>query len=259
MSAKKSRSPRPDPRAKLVDAAMDLFAYQGYGPTGLAQIAKKADVLPGSLWYYFPTKEDLLAATLERRRELLGPEVTDPVWAKVDDPIERVFALLSQYRGMLEVTGFEHGCPIGNLVLEIGNTHPNARRLLAANFDGWLAAIERCFRDAATRLPPAADPRTLAIFVLTTMEGAVMLARTWRDFRAYDAAVASLRDYVERLVEDGTTWSAPRAAAPPQKSGKRNRAPRAAAPPQKSGKPNRAARKRRPPPPPPGRTTRSPA
>lgn len=192
---------------------MELFAYQGYGPTGLAQIAKRAGVLPGSLWYYFPTKEDLLAATLVRRQELLGPQVLDPVWAAVDDPIERVFALLAQYRAMLEMTGFEHGCPIGNLVLELGNTHPHARALLGANFDGWLAAIETCFRDAAPRLPDAVEPRTLAIFVLTTMEGAVMLARTWRDFRAYDAAVASLRDYVERLIADGTTWSRPRRPA----------------------------------------------
>lgn len=215
MAARKRRSGGPDPRTKLIDAAMELFAYQGYGPTGLAQIAERAGVLPGSLWYYFPTKEDLLAATLERRRELLVPEVTAPVWASVDDPLERVFALLAQYRRMLESTGFEHGCPIGNLVLELSNTHPHARELLAANFDGWLAAVEGCFRDAAGRLPPSADPRTLATFVLTTMEGAVMLARTWRDFRAYDAAVASLRDYVERLVRDGTEWSRPRQVTGP--------------------------------------------
>jgi AcrR family transcriptional regulator len=230
MPTKKPRKPRPDPRLKLVDAAMELFAYQGYGPTGLAQIAKKADVLPGSLWYYFPTKEDLLAATLERRQELLGPEVLDPVWAKVDDPIERVFALLAQYRAMLEVSSFEHGCPIGNLALEIGNTHPHSRELLAANFEGWLAAIEQCFRDAATRLPPSVEPGTLAVFVLTTMEGAVMLARTWRDFRAYDASVASLRDYVERLIDDATTWSVPRASKAATKSRARGTTPKTTRP-----------------------------
>jgi TetR/AcrR family transcriptional repressor of nem operon len=129
----------------------------------------------------------------------------------VDDPIERIFAPLNGYRQMLQMTEFAHGCPIGNLVLEITESHPNTRDLLKQNFDNWLRAVAQCFRDASGRLPPGTDPETLAIFVLTTMEGAVMLARTYRDFSAYDAAVSSLRDYISRLVSNETDWSRPSA------------------------------------------------
>lgn len=190
-------------REKLIDAAMDLFAYQGYSGTGLAQIARKAGVLPGSLYYFFPTKEDLLHATLEKRKVLLRPEVLDPIWDRNDDPVERVFGLLAGYRRMLEMTEFRHGCPIGNLVIEVGETHPRARALLTQNFEGWLDAVEECFASASDRLPDHTDPRRLAVFVLTTMEGAVMLARSYRTFEAYDAAVVQLRDYVERLLAEG--------------------------------------------------------
>ncbi len=190
---------------------MELFAFQGYGNTGLAQIARKAGVLPGSLYHFFPTKEDLLAATLEERLRLLAPEVLDPIWSRIDDPIERVFGLLDGYRQMLIVTEFSHGCPIGNLAIELAESNPNIRPLLAANFDNWLDAVGGCFAAAADRLPEGADPRQLAVFVLTTMEGAVMLARTHRGFEAYDAAVATLRDYVERLIAAGTAGEAPEA------------------------------------------------
>lgn len=183
---------------------MELFAFQGYQTTGLAQIARKAKVLPGSLYYFFPTKEDLLHATLERRLELLGPEVLDPIWQRVSDPIERVFGLLAGYRQMLEMTGFQHGCPIGNLVIEVANTHPNARRLLVRNFGNWLDAITLCFEAARDRLPDDQDPRRLATYVLVTMEGAVMLARAYQNFEAYDAAIVVLRDHVERLLVEGT-------------------------------------------------------
>lgn len=186
---------------------MELFVFQGYERTGLAQVAKRAGANPGSLYYFFPTKEDLLAATLERRKELLYPEVLQPIWERVSDPIERVFGLLAGYRQMLIVTEFDHGCPIGNLVLELGNTHPNIRRLLAENFDNWLAAIEACFEEARERLPERIVPRELAVFVLTTMEGAVMLARTYRNFEAYDAAIVTLRDYLERLLAEGRAWT----------------------------------------------------
>lgn len=192
-------------REKLIEAAMELFVFQGYTNTGLAQIARKAGVLQGSLYYFFPTKEDLLHATLEKRKQLLHAEVLQPIWDRLDDPIERVFGLLQGYRRMLEMTEFRHGCPIGNLVLEVAETHPRARGLLAQNFDGWLDAIEECFAAARPRLPEHADPRSLAVFVLTTMEGAVMLARTYRNFEAYDAAIVQLRDHVERLLAEGTS------------------------------------------------------
>lgn len=199
-------APITDTRERIIDAAMDLFVYQGYETTGLSEIARKAGAQPGSLYHFFPTKEDLVAATLEKRKRQLWPEVLTPIWDRIDDPIERVFGLLDGYRTMLQMTEFAHGCPIGNLALEIGESHPNTRRLLAENFDNWLAAVAQCFRDSAGRLPPGTDADRLAIFVLTTMEGAVMLARTYRDFRAYDAAVASLREYIDALVAAETQW-----------------------------------------------------
>ncbi|MCC6428687.1 MAG: TetR/AcrR family transcriptional regulator [Phycisphaerales bacterium] len=197
-------------RDKIVETAMELFAFHGYGPTGLSEIARKAGVQQGSLYHFFPTKEELLAAVLERRKALLWPDVLQAIWDRFDDPIERIFKLLDQYRQMLQATEFSHGCPIGNLAIELTESHPNARELIAENFTNWLKAVEQCFHEASRRLPEHAEPRRLAIFVLTTMEGAVMLARTYRDFRAYDAAIASLREYIEGLIESETNWGSPR-------------------------------------------------
>lgn len=197
-----------DTREKLLAAAMELFAFQGYANTPLAQIARKAGVLPGSLYYFFPTKQDLLNATLEERKKLLWCDVLDPIWSAEADPIERVFALMKGYRQMLDMTGFSHGCPIGNLVIEVAETHPDSRHLLVQNFDNWLTYVARCFEESQTLLPRGTDAHQLAVFVLTTMEGAVMLARAYRNFEAYDTAVTHLRDYVERLLADGAIESA---------------------------------------------------
>lgn len=195
----------PSTRDRIVETAMELFALQGYGNTGLAQIARRAKVLPGSLYHFFPTKEDLLGATLQARLRLLGPEVLDPIWDRIDDPIERVFGLMDGYRQMLRITEFSHGCPIGNLAIELAESNPKIRPLLAQNFDNWLDAVEACFSEARSRLPDDVEPRSLALFVLTTMEGGVMLARTHRSFAPFDSAIASLRDYIDRLIHAGTT------------------------------------------------------
>ncbi len=194
-------------REKLVLSAFELFHRQGYGATGIAQILKQADVKSGSLYYFFPTKEDLLIAVLEWCKENLWPELIDPVFNRVSDPIERIFGILDGYRQMLIMTECTHGCPMGNLALELADSHPRIRKLLAENFDGWRGAIEVCLKDASGRFPESVDFQQLSLFVLTTMEGAVMLARTYKSLDAYDAAVSQLRDYIDRMMSDGSDWN----------------------------------------------------
>jgi AcrR family transcriptional regulator len=194
-------------RERLIETARQLFHEHGYTATGIAQILNEADVRSGSLYYFFPTKEDLLLAVLEAYKDLLWPVVIQPVFDRVSDPIERIFGILDGYRQQLLATTYQSGCPIGNLALELANSIPAARALIAANFSGWRKAIERCLDDASGRLPAAVNREQLALFVLTTMEGAVMLARTYHDIEPYDAAVTQLRDYFERLLHHGSDWS----------------------------------------------------
>jgi AcrR family transcriptional regulator len=47
-------------RAQLVDASIRLFARQGYHPTSVRDIARAVGVSVGSVYTYFPSKEDIL-------------------------------------------------------------------------------------------------------------------------------------------------------------------------------------------------------
>jgi len=189
----------PDTRDRILAAARVLFATKGFGSTSVADILHSADVNAGSLYHFFPGKQDVLLAVLDAYHTGIGPMLLDPAWTGVDDPIDRVFALLARYRGALVATDCSYGCPIGSLALEIHEPDPPVRERLAANFDAWVAAVERCFVDAGDRLPADVDRRALAVFALTTMEGGVMLARTHRSAAPFDDAVRMLRDHVARL------------------------------------------------------------
>lgn len=185
---------------RLVAAAMQLFHAKGYQATSIAEVLREAGVHAGSLYHFFPTKQELLLAVLERYRTGIHPMLLEPAWEGVEDPIERIFGLLGRYRELLEQTDCFYGCPIGSLALELHEPDPPVRELLAANFEGWIGAVEQCLIEAGDRLPPGTNRRQLATFVLTTMEGGVMLARTQRSLEPFDAAVRALRDYVARLT-----------------------------------------------------------
>ena len=183
---------------------MELFWEKGYGSTSIADILSRSQVNSGSLYYYFPGKQDLLVAVLETYRDGIGPMLLEPAWQGVDDPLERVFALLAKYRELIVHTDCTYGCPIGSLALELHEPDPVVRERMAQNFDGWVAAIRGCLDEAADRLPRGADLDAMAEFVLTVMEGGVMQARTYRDVGYFDRAVAQLRAYFTAPAERET-------------------------------------------------------
>ena len=189
-------------RERLVHAALQLFAEKGYGSTSVADVRQTAQAHSGSLYHFFPGKQELLLAVLDTYLEGIGPMLLAPALHGVDDPIERIFALLARYRAALVQTECGYGCPIGSLALELHEPDSVVRELLAANFTAWVTAVEGCFRGAADRFEAGTDLRALAEFTLNVMEGGVMQARTYRDVAYFDRAVAQLRMMVEAMTRE---------------------------------------------------------
>lgn len=179
---------------------MELFRLKGFASTSIADILSRSQINSGSLYYFFPGKQDVLLAVLEAYRDGIHQMLLEPAWAGVDDPVERVFALLAQYRRLIVETECQYGCPIGSLALELHDADPIVRQRLAENFTAWVDAVEGCFRAADHRFRPGTDFRGLAELALNVMEGGVMQSRTYRDVAHFDRAVAQFRIAVDAML-----------------------------------------------------------
>ena len=213
-----------DTRSRIVFAAMELFWEKGYASTSIADVLKRSSANSGSLYHFFPGKQDLLLAVLQAYRSGIDEMLLQPAWGHVSDPIERIFALLARYRQLVVQTQCFYGCPIGSLALELHEPDPAVRELLAANFLAWTEAVQRCVIEAGAALPASLSSREVAEFVLTTMEGGVMQARTFRDVGYFDRAVAQLRNYFNLLGEaaakGGARAGVKTRRAPPKRRGR---------------------------------------
>ncbi len=189
-----------DTRLRILLAAMDLFQSKGYGSTSISDILSRSQTNSGSLYHFFPGKQDVLIGVLELYRDGIHQMLLEPAWQGVEDPLDRIFALLNRYRFALLESDCIYGCPIGSLALELHEPDPPVRDLLAQNFTGWTRAIGGCLEAGADRLPRAIDTAGLAEFILTTMEGGVMQARTHRDIAYFDRSIAQLRHHMDLLA-----------------------------------------------------------
>lgn len=188
-------------RALLVETAAALFHRQGYAATGLAEILENASSGSGSLYHHFKNKQDLLAAILEHYAHRFESEIAGPCREAEADPIDRLFAILDFYRQMLTQTSCQLGCPIGNLVGELADSHDAVREQLAELFTIWRGEVRTCLEQARARLPAGLDLEAMSMLVLSVMEGGVMQARVGRSLEPFDKSVAMLRDYFDRLMQ----------------------------------------------------------
>jgi TetR/AcrR family transcriptional regulator, transcriptional repressor for nem operon len=173
---------------KITRAAARLFAMKGYHDTTLEDVRRAAGVTTGAFFHHFTSKEDLGFAVvdrhMERRRQELDQLEQGMPSPRPDDPLGRLFRRLDAIAQMVALR--EHrsgGCVIGNLSTELANTHEPFRRRLADCFDEmareFLPDLEAAAQRCGSHCLP--DAWTLARYVVTVVEGAIMLTRTHRD------------------------------------------------------------------------------
>src|ERR1700722_16058058 len=187
-------------RDRLIHSARHLFWERGFAGTSMADLLAHAQVNSGSFYHFFESKEGLLRAVLEGYLHALRPMVIDPAFAKSDEPLERIFAILEGYRGRILGTGCQYGCPLGRLALEIDPENRPAHKLIAQNFQGWIDAVREWVEAMEDRLPKGTDREALSTYVLAVMEGGVMLSRSYGSVDPFDRAVRQLRQHFELLL-----------------------------------------------------------
>jgi TetR/AcrR family transcriptional repressor of lmrAB and yxaGH operons len=182
--------PRPDrSRAALIDSAATLFRRQGYAATGLSQILDEARVKAGSLYHHFPQGKQELAAA-----------VVDAAGAGIEQLLRRFLAtdrsvadIVDRWIDLL-VAGLEgdqrDGCPIEPIATESVNASPLVRAASARAFNGWCVAIEDRLRADSW---PVAEAETVALAVISLIEGALILSRISGDAAALNAAKPAAR------------------------------------------------------------------
>jgi AcrR family transcriptional regulator len=195
-------------RDRLIDSARYLFWERGFAGTSMAELLAHAEVNSGSFYHFFDSKEALLRSVLEGYIDLLRPMVVDPAFASVPEPLDRIFAILAGYRQRIIGTDCKYGCPLGRLALEVDPENSPAHLLIARNFQGWIEAVRECLIEMKNSLPANTDTDALATFVLVTMEGGVMLSRSYRSVEPFDRAIAQLREHFRLLLSATPTKKA---------------------------------------------------
>ncbi|MFZ0251466.1 MAG: TetR/AcrR family transcriptional regulator [Acidimicrobiales bacterium] len=186
-------------RLRIVAAAADVVAERGALGASLDEVGVRARASRSQLYHYFKDKDDLLLAVAEATNDaVLGTQQS------LFEGLGTWAGLRRWFDALVELQERRHGrggCPIANLVAELGERDDDIRNVLASGFDRWQASIRAGLgaMAASGELRADADLDWLSGSTLASIQGGLMLTQARRDPRqlrqALDGALALIGDY----------------------------------------------------------------
>jgi TetR/AcrR family transcriptional repressor of nem operon len=186
-------------RQRIVAAATEVVAEKGALGASLDEVGARAPASRSQLYHYFADKNDLLLAVAEATNDTVLDGQRN-LFEHLDtwDALVRWADALVAFQ---QERGGKGGCPIANLLGQLGERNDGIRAMLASGFDRWESGI--CAGLAAMvefgELRPDTDVAWLACSTLASVQGGLVLSQARRDplalRRALDGALALIANY----------------------------------------------------------------
>ena len=210
---------RTDSRSRMIHAASELFRQRGYHATTFSDVVRESGAPRGSTYFHFPGGKQELAREAIARAGDEVEEMVDEAARHADDPASLVRAMAQILTSRLERSGYQSGCAIATMVLELAPRD----EAFSADFDSvfarWRAALVTRFEPLGIAPGRAA---ALADLTISAFEGAAVLSRAARSTEPFTTTIEALISAIDHDAASPPT--APASPAPQPAPGRTSRA-----------------------------------
>jgi TetR/AcrR family transcriptional repressor of nem operon len=184
--------PKQEPRTaeRILDIAERLVQVRGFNNFSYADIATELGITKASLHYHFPGKAELGQELITRYSQRFS-EALDRIDRDLPDARSKLEAYTKLYADVLRG---KRMCMCGILAAEYQTLPKPMRTAVISFFDEnqrWLAKLLTA-GEADGTLKFTGPPEDVAQGILSTLEGAMLVARPYGDLARFDAAVGQL-------------------------------------------------------------------
>lgn len=164
------------PRERMVFSAAQLIRRDGVNATGMREVAAHAGAPRGSLQHYFPGgKEQLVNEAVTWAGRYAAGRI-DRFLAALPEPSPSALftAMIGQWTREYDTDGYGSGCPVAAATVDCAESAESTRKAAADAFATWNAPLAAAL--AGLGVPDAQAP-ALATLMISTLEGALLIAR----------------------------------------------------------------------------------
>ena len=208
-------------RDRIVQVAAELILSDGLSALNMDALRKAASVSGSQLAHYFTDKRTLIRAVVARQINVVLDFHRQPKLRALDtfDDFERWIDLNVRY---LRRIGYSGTPTYHGLAGQLGKSDTATRETLAAGYRQWIDLLEQAIQRMKDRrvLVARADPRKLALVIVSAHQGGATLSFTYRAEWPHADAVRFAVNYLRMFAAD----PAERDARPPRRPRDRRKA-----------------------------------
>lgn len=160
----------------ILSCGGEIIHHKGFNATGLQEIVQSAGVPKGSFYFYFKSKDEFGLALIDHYREQFAEQLRPITNNESLSPVERLLRFFLWFQDHFAQSGYIKGCPVGNLIQEMGDVHPAFRQKLLASLERLIGFVRRQLELAHEQqlIPSHLDPDATARFIISAWQGALI-------------------------------------------------------------------------------------
>jgi TetR/AcrR family transcriptional regulator, transcriptional repressor for nem operon len=173
---------RPSHKEQLLEGGLSLVHKRGFGASSVRDIVQAAGVAQGSFTNHFASKEAFGLEILERYHDMTSAAVKATLRNDTLPPLRRLRAWIDGQLAYLRKDDMRRGCLYGNMSAEASEESAAIRARVVSVFSENEASVAYCLEAAidAGELAPNTGVKELAGFIVSSLQGAILVAKAQR-------------------------------------------------------------------------------
>ena len=189
-----------DTRSTILDVALDLIQRQSISGVSFQALAKQVGIKKGSMYYHFESKDELAMAVLDRAASDLTASFERGAGKTAQQRLQYFFGI---YRS--NIGAGKKLCPGGAFVGEWDKLSAQVQSSVSKLINTQTQGIEQIISDGMTTgefTGHGQSPQSLAIWLISSIQGALLTARVAGQPDAFDISVTIINQYLSSTTQD---------------------------------------------------------
>lgn len=187
-------------RQEIIEKSAPVFNVHGVAGTSMQMLVEATGFQMGGIYRHFETKKALAKEVFQYSFEVLIQQHL--CLDEVHDPAKKLMQIVGAYESMVKVPKIKGGCPILNTAIEVDDTDREFRNLVQTHFNQVIDVMVSTLEQGKIEgvFQEDIDPREVALFLASVLEGSIMIGKLTRDSGAMLSTFRHMKKYLNACV-----------------------------------------------------------
>lgn len=191
-------------RRNIIQKSTTIFNKKGYMTTTMSDIIQETNIQKGGIYRHFESKEQLMVESFQFSVETMRDHFVKSV-SQYNNAADKLNAFVEAFLQLSEGKPLAGGCPIFNAAIEMDDLEgnvllPNIKEAMDMMIESLVKIIEDGIRNQ--ELTQSIKPYDTAIYIVSTLEGGLVLDRLKKEEQLSKIIVNNLRQFISIIVTE---------------------------------------------------------